>query len=284
MNRNKSWKLLVLFLIAFVFFACSKTTVPTASLWTDGAWVLFEQTKKSTDGKESKGSLKVSSVGKEIVDSKPYHWIEIREDSTDGVKITKFLASEALGFDPMKSFTFWDDIKRIIIQENSNAPEEVPPEHLKRFAPTFVESLQSKRFGNAKDVSQPLVQEMPPITLKAGNQDLSGEGKKYSRTFTSSVNLGFLNLEDTTESATEYYISKIVPFGGLIKVVHSSKTSQIDKLKPDQEAKPPVTFENSLVLKDFGSSQASSQIIGEPGKMQVNPFPFLNKSDGSKSK
>ena len=284
MDRIISTKLLVITLVLSVFWACGGTTIPTAGLWTDGAWALFEQTKKAADGKEVKGTLKVSSVGKEMVDGKPFHWIEIREDTADGAKITKFLASEAASFDPMKSFTFWDEVKRIIIQENSKAPEEVPPEHLKRFAPSFVESLQSKRFGNAKDVSQPVVTEMSQLNLKAGNQELTGEGKKYSRTFTSSVNLGFLNLEDTTESSTEFYICKSVPFGGLVKVIHSSKTSQIDKLKPDQEPKPPVVFENSMVLKDFGVSGAESQIIGEPVKMQVNPFPFLNKNDTSKTK
>ncbi|GEM_PF-5743374 len=284
MDRFIAAKCVVVLLVVCSFWACGSSSVPDAGLWTDGAWALFEQTKKAADGKETKGTLKVSAVGKEMVDGKPYHWLEIREDTSDGVKITKFLATESAAFDPMKSFTFWDDVKRIIIQENSKAPEEVPPEHLKRFAPSFVESLQSKRFGNAKDVTQPTVTDLEPLTLKIGNQDLVGAGKKYSRSFTSSVNLGFLNLEDTTESGTEFYISKSVPFGGMIKVTHSSKTSQVDKLKPDQAPKPPIVFENSMVLKDFGTSGATSQIIGEPVKMQVNPFPFLNKNDGSKSK
>ena len=272
---------IILVLSIAMFAGCGPKEVKNAQLWPDGAWVLYEQTREDTDGSQVKGTLKVSSIGAEMVDGKPYYWIEIREDNQTGVKITKFLAAENAAYDPMTSFVFWDDIKRIIIQENNKTPEEVPAQHLKRYTPVYIESSKSKRFGNIKDTDQPQISEIPETSFQAGDKQITAKGMKITRRYTSSVNLGFLNLEDTTESSTEYFRSPDVPFGGIVKVTHSSQTSSINKLKPDQEAKPPQVFNNTLVLTQFGMSGASSQIIGEPVEMKVLPFPFLKGGQGN---
>ncbi|MBN1551964.1 hypothetical protein JW979_10860 [bacterium] len=257
-------------------FLGSSLSCPSASLWPDGAWVRYKQIRLDSEGNSSEGTLQVSAVGKEMVDNTPYYWIELREDKKDGgVVITKFLASENTAFNPIESMNFWDDIKRIIIQENTNTPEEIPAPHLKRFTPTFVESVKSRRFGNVNDVVEPEITELPDITVTVGGKELNCPGKRVVRKFTSMVNLGFLHLEDTTESATELYTHPEVPFGGIAKVTHTSTTFTVNKLRPEEEPKAPIRFENSMVLEDFGISGAKSQIIGTPVEKEVLPFPFL---------
>jgi len=194
--------------------SCGQQHIPAASLWTDGAWALYEQVIIDGEGNQSKGTLKVSSVGKEMIEDKVYHWIELREDNQDGVKITKFLATENPAFNPRDSFKFWDDIKRIIVQENSETPEEVPAQHLKRFTPIFVESSKSKRFGNVKDQTDPEFKELGNLKLTVNGSELVSQGTEYAKNYTSSVNLGFINLEDTTATSTKYYLNDQIPFGG----------------------------------------------------------------------
>jgi len=273
--ENK-WQVFAMFMLILLIAGsgCAPEELPSASLWGDGAWALYKQTRVDIEGREISGSLKISSVGKEMVENKLYHWIEIREDNEDGVIITKFLTAENPTYNQKEGFKFWSDIKRIIIQENSQTPEEIPLQHLKRYSPTFVESSKSKRFGNVKDQHTPEFTELPEIKLTINNKEISGSGFKSKRIYTSSVNLGFLNLEDTTESTTSYFTNPEVPFGGLIKVIHSSKTLSLNKLKPEEQ-KPPQSFENTLVCTAYGKTGAETQIIGEPVEKQVMPFPFL---------
>ncbi len=269
----------ILLSVALLFsLSCSPKELPSASLWKDGAWVLYEQSTRNTEGEKITGSLKVSSVGKEMIENTLYHWIELREDNQNGVIITKLLVSEASAYDPRKSFVFWDQVKRIIIQENSQTPEEIPEQHLKRFIPNFVESSKSKRFGNVADQSPEQFKEIPDVQLTINKQKVTAKGYELARNYTSSVNLGFLNLEDTTESSTAYYLNPDIPFGGLAKVDHASTTSSINKMKQDEEPKPPNRFNNSLICTAFGHSGATSQIIGDPVERQVLPFPFLKNS------
>ncbi len=269
---------ILLSVIVSAFIGCSRSEVPQATLWPDGSWVLYDKISKDSEGNEFTGILKVASVGKEMVDNKPYYWIEIREDSPELIRITKFLAEEQKNFSAQDGFQFWGEIKRIIIQENSQTPEEIPAQHLKRYAPTFVESTKSRRFGNVKDQTAPTTTELPELRMTLNGQEVIGKGIKSSRVFSSGVNLGFLNLEDMTESTTEYYIDGKIPFGGLIKVVHTSLTTSVNKSKPDQEQKPPVRYENTLTLTQFGTSGAISQIIGEPVMKEILPLPFLKPS------
>jgi hypothetical protein len=258
------------------FAGCGTQETPSAALWPDGAWALYKQTKLDTDNQRIQGTLKVSSVGKEIVDGEPYYWIELREDTQDGgVTITKFLAKENAQYNPDDSFVFWDDVKRIIIQEGTSTPEEIPSQHLKRFAPSFIESGKARRFGNVKDIDPPDISILSDITMSPGGKSLLCNGKKHERKYISEVNLGFLHLQDISESSTEYYRNASVPFGGVTKVIHSSTTTTANKLKADEPAKPPIHFENSMELEQFGSSGAISQIIGDPVEKQVLPFPFL---------
>lgn len=274
MYSSRMIKLLA-FTLILTSVGCSPTELKDATLWTSGAWALYDQTRIDSDGTQVKGTFKVSAVGGENIDGKPYYWIEFREDNESGVKITKFLASETVNYDPLASFVFWDDVKRIIIQENSKTPEEVPAQHLKRYAPTFIESIKSKRFGNIKDTDQPQVIDLPESAFKISDHDFKVKGTKTTRKYTSSVNLGFLNLEDTTESSTEFFRVQELPFGGIVKVTHSSSTTSVNKLKPDQEPKNPQVFENTMIMTQYGVSGATSQIIGEPVEMKVLPFPFL---------
>jgi len=268
-------KISAFLMVSVLMISCQPAELPTAALWTDGAWVLFDQTRKNVDGSETSGTLKISAVGKETVDGNLYHWIEFREDNEQGVKLTKFLTTERVNYNIKDGFNFWDQIIRIIVQENSGVPEEIPQQHLKRFSPSFVEHTKSKRFGNVKDAFPPKTSELSPINITVGGKNLKCSGTKYERKYSSEVNLGFLNLEDTTESASEYYTHSDIPFGSLVKVVHTSTTSSVNKLKPDQAPKPPTHFVHSLTLKSYGSKGAASEVTGEPVEKQILPFPFL---------
>jgi hypothetical protein len=255
---------------------CKPKDIPQASLWPEGAWLIYQQERLDSDGKQFTGNLKVSCVGRESIENVPYYWLELREDKADGgVTITKFLASERKNFNPDESFVFWDDVKRIIVQEDMKTPEEIPAQHLKRFAPSFIESGKSKRFGNVQDLTPPEVTDLPEKSVTLDSKQLKCSGKKSHRKFMSTVNLGFLHLEDTSEVTTEYYISPEIPFGGIVSVTYSSTTSTVNKLKPEAEAKAPVQFSNVMQLKQFGLTGATTQIIGDPIEKQVLPFPFL---------
>ena len=264
----------ILWTLILLLTGCS-SEVPTASLWTDGAWILYDIQRIDTDGDKISGTLKVSSVGNEFIDGNPYHWIEMREDSQKGVTIKKFLAKEKENFNPRESFIFWDDVQKIIIQTNSETPESIPAQHLKRFAPTFIQSAKANRFGNAENVSPAEFKELPEKNFSLNGSDVSSKGYHISRHTKSSINLGFLNLEDTTKATTEYYISPNIPFGGIVSVKHESTITSINKTKPDQEPKPPVFWETRLTAKQYGMNGAKTQIIGEPIEKQVLPFPFL---------
>lgn len=278
MGKNMVLWTILLSAVLLLCFGCTPKEAPVASLWSDGAWVLYEQSSLDATGKEVTGTLKISAVGKEMIEDKVFHWIEIREDNQKGVVITKILASEAPVYDPRSSFVFWDQVKRVIIQENSQTPEEIPEQHLKRFIPGFVESSKSKRFGNVKDQEPEQFKELPDATMTINKQKITAKGYELVRHYTSSVNLGFLNLEDTTESSTTYFLNSDVPFGGLVKVEHSSSTSSLNKMKPNEEPKAPNRFKNSLICTAFGNSDATTQIIGDPVEKQVLPFPFLKNS------
>ncbi|HPQ39365.1 MAG TPA: hypothetical protein PLV45_03235 [bacterium] len=246
----------------------------SAALWNLGDWALYDIHRIGTDGSEINGTLKISSVGQEMIEGHPYHWLEIREDSDQGVTITKFLAREKDSYNPEDGFTFWDDIKRLIIQQDANQPEEVPEQHIRRYAPHFIESGSAKRYGNVENVNPPQKEILPETEFTVNNGPVTAQGKRNVQHFTSSVNLGFLNLQDTTESSTEYYRNPDLPFGGIVKATLSSTTTSVNKLKPEAAPKPPQVYEIEMKLKAFGNG-AESQIIGTPVEMEVMPFPFL---------
>lgn len=245
-----------------------------AKLWNEGDWALYDINRTDTNGEKTHGTLKISSVGNDVIDGAPAHWLEIREDSENGVKITKFLASEVANYNPENGFTFWEDVKRIIIQKDTSQPEEVPAQHLRRFTPHFIENGSTKRFGNIENIDPPTKEVLSEKEFQINETSITASGQKNVQHFVSSVNLGFLNLEDTTASSVEYYMSNQLPFGGIVSVNLSSHTSSVNKLKPDAPPKPPQHFENKMVLKAWGNG-AESQIIGTPTEMEVMPFPFL---------
>ena len=284
-TMNRIFLFCFCFVIVTLHFGCQTMKVPDAKLWTDGAWALYKQIITDENGKTTQGTLKISSVGKEMVDGKPYYWLELRIDNKKGVVITKFLASEKKDYNPDDSFLFWNDIKQIIIQTDAKTPERIPENHLKRYAPDFIESSKSRRFGNVKDLQDPKINKLPEKSITVNGSSVVCTGKEFSRKYESSVNLGFLHLCDTSEIKTRYYHSSQVPFGGIVEVSHSSVTISENKLKPEEEPKPPVVFENALILENFGTSGAESQIIGDPVEKQVLPFPFLQQGNkNSKSK
>lgn len=276
MVRSKCFSSLLTLLT--ISFTCGCRQEPphaaAASMWTDGAWALYSLDRKNTDGTVTAGTLRIASVGKEMLENQPFHWLEMREDSAEGVKITKFLAKEKSPFDPEAGFAFWDDVRQIIVQQDMNTPEQVPQQHLKRYAPTFVEDSGTRRYGNVQNVSPPQKTVLENKTFTINNSPLSCSGIKNSSHFTSSVNLGFLNLEDTTELTVEYYTHPDVPFGGLVEVSYTSNTTSINKVKPDSPPKPPQFFENKMMLTAYGTG-AETQITGTPVEMEVMPFPFL---------
>jgi hypothetical protein len=111
-------------------------------------------------------------------------------------------------------------------------------------------------------------------TFDVNGQEVTASGVRNVQHFTSSVNLGFLNLEDTTKSSVEFYRNPDLPFGGIVFVNFSSHTTSVNKLKPDAPPKPPQSFSNEMKLKAYGEN-AESQIMGTPSEMEVMPFPFL---------
>ncbi len=270
--------ILAVLLTGLIFtFGCGnneEVVEETAQLFKIGDWMLYDLNRINVDGTETQGTLKVAAVGQELIEGQAYFWLEMREDSAEGVKITKILAREKPLYNPDDGFTFWDDVKRIIVQEDTNQPEEVPSQHLRRFIPHFIEGSGAKRFGNVEDLDPPERSVLPEKTFEVSETTIGATGIRSVQHFTSSVNLGFLNLEDTTESSVEYYRSTELPFGGIISVNFVSKTTSVNKLKPDAPPKPPQNYSNSMELKAFGTG-AESQIIGTPRDMEVMPFPFL---------
>lgn len=272
----------IVFLLSFglIFFsACgeketTQRVVTAASLFKPGDWALYDLQRVNTDGSETRGTLKISAVGQDMVEGVPYSWLELREDSDKGVEITKFLAREKTSFNPEESFTFWDDVKRIIIQKDANQPEEVPQQHLRRYTPHFIESGSVKRYGNVENIEPPTQTILSEKNFTVNGESVTATGKSSVQHFSSSVNLGFLNLEDTTESSVAFYRKADLPFGGIINVTYSSMTTSVNKLKPETPPKPPQLYENSMTMKAYGTG-AESQIIGHPVEMEVMPFPFL---------
>ncbi len=245
-----------------------------ATLFENGAWALYDMERVNTDGTTSKGTLRIAAIGSELKNGQTYHWLEMREDTNDGVTITKFLAKEKPDYEPSDGFTFWDDVQDIIIQIDTSVPERVPEQHLRRFTPAFVENSSVRRYGNIENITPPTRDILDEQTFVVNNSELTASGVRKTSHFVSSVNLGFLNLEDTTESYIEYFTHPDVPFGGLVKVVYQSNTESVNKLRPDTPPRPPQSFENSMLLKSYGLG-AQSQIVGEPVEKEVMPFPFL---------
>jgi hypothetical protein len=256
--------------------ACNQTTPEKAEKGAaGGAWVLYDAEIDNGTGTLVKGSIKVSEVGTEKVEGKQYTWFEIEETFGGKTKITKFLARPAEALDLKKSFNFWEDVRRIIIKEGKQA-REVPEVQLNKFMPSFVESNQTRKFRNATDLEPPKVTPLSEETIEVAGKSLKCAHQRIERKFVSQVNLGFIHIEDTTEMSSEVWTSDEVPLGHhLVKVVHSSTTQSVNKLKPDEAPKPPFKYRCNLVLKDFGSSGAVSAIKGEVKPMDVPVFPFL---------
>ncbi|MBN1879972.1 hypothetical protein JW823_07670 [bacterium] len=276
MLRSKQTLILLFLLTLGITVGCNQAPreLPSATLWSDGAWALYDIDRLNTDGTVTQGTLRLASVGKEMVENQLYHWLEIREDSDNGVKITKFLAKEKPLFNPENGFTFWEDVKQVIIQEDANTPEQVPQQHLKRFSPYFVEDNSTRRYGNVQNIEPPRTSILENQTFTVNETPVTCSGVRNTSHFTSSVNLGFLNLEDTTELSVEYFLQSDVPFSGIVKVSYNSTTSSVNKLKPETPPKPPQAFRNTLTLKSYGTG-AVTQIMGTPVEMKVMPFPFL---------
>jgi hypothetical protein len=71
---------------------------PFYSLPVDGSWVEYDWTFTDGQGKEHRGLLRISSVGKERVDGKTCRWVELkrrgREENQGPTKIRKLLVEE----------------------------------------------------------------------------------------------------------------------------------------------------------------------------------------------
>jgi hypothetical protein len=89
-------------LLALLLPAASRAQTqpaPVYSLPADGTWVEYDWVHSPPDDLETKGTLRISSVGRKEIDREGYRWIEIRlsteEKDRRRVRYRKFLLSES---------------------------------------------------------------------------------------------------------------------------------------------------------------------------------------------
>ncbi len=246
------------------------------SVFKTGSWALYDiKIKENADLTE--GTLKVAVVGKEKVNDKDYYWLELVKTTDDGKSITRMLTTPKENIDYNETFVFWDDVNQVIIQQNDETPKKVSEVQIKKFIPNFVESGKTRRFGNAENITEPRIENLGTETMEIDGKTLETEKFNLEKRFVSRVNLGFIHIEDTTESSSAYWRSDKVPFGGLVKVIHTSETESINKKNTKAPKKEPEQYESAFMLKDFGHSGAVSAIQGDPEEMEGPVFPFLQK-------
>jgi hypothetical protein len=87
------------FLLAAAPCPAQTQAAPIYSLPADGTWVEYDWVHSPPDNPETKGTLRISSVGRKEIDREGYRWIEIRLSTEEGdkhrVRYRKLLLSES---------------------------------------------------------------------------------------------------------------------------------------------------------------------------------------------
>ena len=96
---------------------------PLYALPADGTWVEFDWTATDHDGKEVKGTLRLSSVGGKVIDGTACRWVEIRKEHREGDETKReyrklLIAEKAFAAAP----TLRDHVRTVIGQDGSAAP------------------------------------------------------------------------------------------------------------------------------------------------------------------
>jgi hypothetical protein len=122
--------------------AAAEPTRPAAlyALPDNGTWVEFDWTAAGPDGKEVKGTLRLSAVGDATIDGTLYRWVEIRKEHKAGGETKREyrkiqLAVKAFAAAP----TLRDHVRTVIGQDGTAAPA--------RFSPARARSFLEMDFG-----------------------------------------------------------------------------------------------------------------------------------------
>ena len=96
---------------------------PLYALPADGTWVEFDWTATDPNGKEVKGTLRLSAVGGGVIDGTPCRWVEIRKEHRDRNETKReyrklLIAEKAFAAAP----TLRDHVRTVIGQDGSAAP------------------------------------------------------------------------------------------------------------------------------------------------------------------
>jgi hypothetical protein len=96
---------------------------PLYALPADGAWVEYDWTATGPDGKELKGTLRISSVGTKTVGDAAHRWVEVRKEYKEGDETKReyrklLVAEKAFAAAP----TLRDHVPTVIGQDGSEAP------------------------------------------------------------------------------------------------------------------------------------------------------------------
>lgn len=273
----RSWQAVAMGILLIGLTGCTKPEppVPIDAFFPDGSWTQYQMSVSDSEAGDVKGTLKISVVGHEKVDSVNYFWIEMDQRTGASRTITKFLAGKLDAVNFSESFRFWGDVKRIVMKEGEERAQEVQELQLKRYIPSFVESKKTRRFGKAEDLQEPVIENFPVENISVNGESLECAHVSVRRRFVSRVNLGFIHMEDETEAVSEYWVSRKVPFGGLVKVEHRSSTLSRNMKNPEKDQDVPSVYQCSFLLTGFGNSGAETAITGPVDAMQAPIFPFL---------
>jgi hypothetical protein len=154
----------LLFALCIVLPVPARAAAPTraASLYAlpaDGAWVEYDWTMSGPDGKDVKGTLRLSAVGGTTVKGTAYRWVEIRKKYTQGGETKHeyrklLIAEKAFGASP----TLRDHVLEVIGQDGSAKPLILSAARAKDFinmglagADTSLKEVQAR-----EEVSTPL--------------------------------------------------------------------------------------------------------------------------------
>lgn len=263
----------LLSLLILFCFTISLYAAPTV-----GSWVVYKVTDKGVrqNNRPSEYTLKISVVGQEKVNGKDYFWYEFAKTESGDTVITKVLAKPESADSLSDRLDFYQDLQKIIIQNPGQKPQEVNQNAFARYDPHPVQSKKASTRRNAKIIKGPTVATKDTETLQIGGKSLKCTVKEESKTEHAQINLGFINLEDTSRFKTIVYLNDEVPITGVAKFMLNIETESKNQ-RPNQgtQAKEPRTAESVLLLTNFGKKGATSMITEQPEIMPENPFPFL---------
>ena len=97
---------------------------PLYALPADGTWVEFDWTATGPDGRDLKGTLRLSAVGGKTIDGTACRWVEVRKEHREGDETKReyrklLVAEKAFAAAP----TLRDHVRMVIGQDGSAAPQ-----------------------------------------------------------------------------------------------------------------------------------------------------------------